>query len=48
LLLGEGDERTFVNSSNTLHGTSGGERPARSALTLILDTSDLTLGSPVD
>jgi hypothetical protein len=32
----------------TLKGTGGGERPARAALALVLDTSDGTGGNPVD
>jgi hypothetical protein len=48
LLLGEGDEVTGLDLVSALEGTSGGERPAGSALTLVLDGGDSSLGNPVD
>lgn len=48
LLLGERKEFTGLNLPSTFEGTSGGERPAGSALTLILDGGDGTSSDPVD
>lgn len=48
LLLGEGDELTGGNLVSTFHGTSGGERPAGTALSLVLDGGDSTSILPVD
>jgi hypothetical protein len=48
LLLGERDEATGGEEVSTFEGTSGGESPAGTALTLILDSGDGTLGSPVN
>jgi intein/homing endonuclease len=47
VLLRKADERLGGQEVSTLDGTSGGERPARSALTLVLNSSNGTLGSPV-
>jgi len=47
LLLGERKEFTSQDLVSTLHSTRGGERPAGTALTLILNGGDGTLGSPV-
>ena len=48
LLLREGDEVASGNLMSTLHGSSGGEGPAGTALSLVLDGGDGTLGDPVD
>jgi len=48
VLLGETDESVVVQEPLTLHGTGGGERPAASALSLVLDGSDSALESPID
>jgi hypothetical protein len=48
LLLREGDELAGGDGVGTLDGTGGGERPAGTALALVLDWGDGTLGSPVD
>jgi len=48
LLLGEGDEASLGDEPSSFHGTGGGERPARTALSLVLDGGDGTLGDPVD
>jgi hypothetical protein len=48
LLLREGEEITGRNLHGTFEGTSGGESPAGTTLTLILDGVDGTLGDPVD
>lgn len=48
LLLGEGQESAGLDEVASFKGSSGGERPARTALSLILDTVDGTLRSPVD
>ena len=48
LLLREGDEVSSGNLMSTLHGTSGGESPAGTALSLVLDGGNGTLGDPVD
>jgi len=48
LLLGEGVEGSGGEEFSTLDGTSGGEGPAGTALALVLDWGDGTLGSPVD
>mmetsp|Transcript_73221 Transcript_73221/g.101566 ORF Transcript_73221/g.101566 Transcript_73221/m.101566 type:complete len:292 (+) Transcript_73221:161-1036(+) len=48
LLLGERDELSSSEEVSTLKGTGGGESPAGTALTLILDTSNGTLVSPVN
>lgn len=37
VLLGIRDELSALDEVDTLNGTSGGERPARSALALVLD-----------
>jgi len=47
-LFGEAEELASGNFVTTLHGTSGGERPAGTTLALILDGGDGTLGAPVD
>jgi len=47
VLLRERDELSGREEVSTLSGASGREGPARSALTLILDRSDSSLGSPV-
>jgi len=48
LLLGEGSESSGLDLVSTLHGTGGRERPAGTARSLVLNTSDGTLGDPVD
>ena len=48
LLLGERKKLTSGNEVGTLDGTSGGESPAGTALTLILDRGDGTSLNPVD
>lgn len=48
LLLSEGEEASGRDEVSSLHGHVGGERPARTALTLVLDGVHGTLGSPVD
>jgi len=48
LLLREGDELATLQEVGAFHRTSGGESPARSALLLIFDGSDSTLGHPVN
>merc|ERR1711939_292604 len=48
LLLGEGLEFVGGEEHGALNGTGGGESPAGSALSLVLDWGDGTLGSPVD
>ena len=47
LLLREGEELASVDLVDTLEGTSGGERPAGAAVSLILDGGDGTSGLPV-
>ena len=41
-------KRVALKEGGSLKGSGGGERPAGSALSLVLDTSDSTLFSPVD
>ncbi len=48
LLLGEGEELAGVDLVDTLEGTGGRERPAGTALALVLDGGDGTLGLPVN
>jgi len=48
VLLGEGDQGAVLVEVSTLKSTSGGERPAGTALALILDRSDSTLGGPIN
>jgi hypothetical protein len=48
LLLGEVGKREASNLDGGLNDSSGSEGVARSALTLVLDWVDSTLGSPVD
>jgi len=48
LLLGEGEESAGGNEVVSLNGGGGREGPAGTALTLVLDGVDGTLGSPVD
>lgn len=47
-LLGEGEELTRFDLPSALKSTGGGESPARSALTLILDGGDGISVSPVN
>ena len=47
LLFGEGEKFTSGEEVSTFHSTSGGERPAGTALTLTFDSGDGTFGSPV-
>jgi len=47
VLLGEGDEVLGGQEVGTFSGTSGRERPARSALSLVLDVGDGTVLSPI-
>jgi len=48
VLLRKGDELASGLEVGTLNGTSGGERPARTALALILDGGDVALSAPVN
>jgi len=48
LLLRERNEVLVLVEVSSLHGTSGGERPARAALALVLDRGDGTQGGPVN
>jgi len=48
VLLGEGDEGLGVQEVSTLNGASGGERPAGTALALVLDASDGTFFPPIN
>ena len=48
LLLGHGDELTGVDGVGALEGGDGGESPAGTAASLVLDGVDGTLGPPVD
>ena len=48
LLLRELDEVSGGKSVSSLHGSGGRERPARSALSLVLDTGHNSLLAPID
>jgi len=48
VLLGEGLQGTVLVEVSTLKSTSGGERPAGTALALVLDRGDGTKGGPVN
>jgi len=48
VLLGERNEGTGVDGMSTFDGASGGERPARTALTLVLYAGNDALLSPID
>lgn len=48
LLLREGEQVAILVVVSTLKGTSGGERPARTALALVLHRGDSALGNPVN
>jgi hypothetical protein len=48
ILLREADKAASRKEVSSFSGTSGGERPARSALSLVLDPSYGSLGSPVN
>lgn len=48
VLFGERSEFLGREEESTFNSTSGGERPARTALTLILNRSDGTLSGPVN
>jgi len=48
VLLREADEGASAECVSTFNRASGRERPARSALTLVLDTSHNTLGPPIN
>jgi hypothetical protein len=48
LLLSEREERSGLDEVSAFHGHVGGEGPARSALSLVLNSVDSSLGSPVD
>ena len=48
LLLGHGDELAGLDEVSTLEGSDGGEGPAGTAASLVLDAVDGTLGPPVD
>ncbi len=48
LLLRELNKGVSSKEVGTLHGSSGGEGPARSTLSLVLDGSDGSLGGPVN
>jgi len=48
VLLRERGESAVLHLDGAFHGTSGGERPARAALALVLDSSDGAGRDPVD
>jgi len=48
VLLRDGGESSLLDLADTLNGTSGGERPAATALTLVLDGCNGTRCSPVN
>jgi len=48
LLLGERSELASLEEDGTFDGAGGGKRPARSALSLVLDGGDGTLGAPIN
>jgi hypothetical protein len=48
LLFREAIKLTSRNLMSAFKGTGGGERPARSALSLVLDGSDSSFSDPVD
>ena len=48
VLLREGDEVTGLEGVSTFGGSGGGERPAASALALVLDGCHDVLASPVN
>jgi hypothetical protein len=48
LLLREGGKRVSLNLPDTFEASSGGERPARTALSLILSGGDGTCSNPID
>lgn len=48
LLLGQRHKTVSSKEFRTFDSSSGGERPARTALTLVLDSGDGTLGGPVN
>ena len=47
-MLGEGEKGSGLEEVSTLDGAGGGEGPARTTSTLILDCVNSTLGSPVN
>ena len=47
-LLRDGEKSAGLDLPCALHSTGGGEGPAGSALSLVLDWGDSTCGSPVD
>jgi hypothetical protein len=47
LLLSEREERSSLDEVSAFHGHVGREGPARSALSLVLNRVDSSLGSPV-
>lgn len=48
VLLGEGDQASGLEEPSSFDRASGGERPARAALALVLDWGDGSFGSPVN
>jgi len=48
LRLGTLEKSTTFNGVSTLHSSGGGESPAGTALSLVLDTVDSSSLSPVD
>jgi hypothetical protein len=48
ILFRKADKLPGVEGMRAFNGASGRERPARTALALVLDASDDTLGSPID
>jgi len=48
LLLGERDEFSGLQKSDTLDVSGGGKSPARSARSLVLDGSDCSFGRPIN
>lgn len=48
LLLGKLNELAGLDEVGTTEGLAGGESPAGTALTLVLDGGDSTFGNPVD
>jgi len=47
VLFGEGDKAAGLDLVASFNSSGGGERPARSALALVLNSGDGTLGNPV-
>lgn len=48
LRLGELEKRSGLDEVSTLHGSSGGEGPAGTTLSLVLNSSDHSFANPID